>query len=45
MRTFYYLLIFIFFNHVCDTAVSYNLQLLLDDIWQYKLSINPTQAS
>jgi uncharacterized protein (DUF885 family) len=45
MKKLCYLLIFSLFTHVCSAAVPSNLQILLDDIWQYKLSVNPIQAS
>ena len=45
MKKFCGLLILSLFSYVCSATVSVKLQPLLDEIWQYNLSINPIFAT
>ena len=45
MKKLFCLLILSFFSYVCSASEANKLQLLLDEIWQYKLSINPILAT
>lgn len=45
MKKFCGLLILSFFSYVCSATVSVKLQPLLDEIWQYNLSISPIFAT
>lgn len=45
MKKFCCLLIMSLFSYVCSATDSAKFQPLLDEIWQYELSINPVQAS
>ena len=45
MKTFCGLLILSLFSYVCSATVSVKLQPLLDEIWQYNLSISPIFAT
>ena len=45
MKKFCGLLILSLFSYVCSATVSVKLQPLLDEIWQYNLSISPIFAT
>lgn len=45
MKKLYCLLVLSLFTYVCSASKANKLQPLLDEIWQYKLSINPVLAT
>lgn len=45
MKKLYYLLLLSLFSYICSATESTKLQPLLDEIWQYELSISPTLAT
>jgi len=45
MKTLYCLLALNFFSYVCFATETKNLEPLLDEIWQHKLSVNPILAT